>query len=362
MMTTNIRSLSNEALAVEARQAAGAERQSTAYLVQLLIEVEQRDLHLALGYSSMFVYCTRALLLSEQSAYRRITAARAVRRYPAILPLLADGALSLSSVGLLAPHLTDENLDAMLDGASYKSTREVERLVAVLHPQPDIAATVRAIPKTCPPATSDGLFAVPAEPASQRDDRSDERSRPNEPMHPSSHGAGAPPASARARSGRPVVAPLSPTTYLLRVTITDETNSKLRRLQALLRHSIPDGNPASVIDRAFTVLLEQTERRVLASASRPRPAATARTSGRKVPAAVRRSVWQRDAGRCAFVGASGRCCETGFLEFHHVVPFATGGATTASNIELRCRAHNQYEARLYFGATDASGDLAARRG
>ena len=33
----------------------------------------------------------------------------------------------------------------------------------------------------------------------------------------------------------------------------------------------------------------------------------------------------RDQGRCAFVGASGRCRETGFLEFHHVEPFADGG-------------------------------------
>jgi hypothetical protein len=37
------------------------------------------------------------------------------------------------------------------------------------------------------------------------------------------------------------------------------------------------------------------------------------------------------------------------VEFHHVVPFAAGGAPDASNIELRCRAHNLYEAELVFG-------------
>jgi 5-methylcytosine-specific restriction endonuclease McrA len=70
---------------------------------------------------------------------------------------------------------------------------------------------------------------------------------------------------------------------------------------------------------------------------------------RHVPAAVRREVWARDDGRCAFVGASGRCPETGFLEFHHVVPFAAGGATNAENLELRCQAHNAHEADRYFG-------------
>jgi 5-methylcytosine-specific restriction endonuclease McrA len=68
-----------------------------------------------------------------------------------------------------------------------------------------------------------------------------------------------------------------------------------------------------------------------------------------VPAAVRRAVWARDDGRCAFIGADGRCGETGWLELHHVVPFARGGPTTAENLELRCRAHNAFEAERDFG-------------
>jgi len=31
-----------------------------------------------------------------------------------------------------------------------------------------------------------------------------------------------------------------------------------------------------------------------------------------------------------------------------VQPFVAGGAATAANIELRCRAHNVYEASLFF--------------
>jgi 5-methylcytosine-specific restriction endonuclease McrA len=69
----------------------------------------------------------------------------------------------------------------------------------------------------------------------------------------------------------------------------------------------------------------------------------------RAPAAVRREVWTRDEGRCAFVGTSGRCAERGFLEFHHLRPFAEGGETTAANLELRCRAHNAYEATWHFG-------------
>ena len=68
------------------------------------------------------------------------------------------------------------------------------------------------------------------------------------------------------------------------------------------------------------------------------------------PSAVRRTVWTRDRGRCAFIGTHGRCAEAAFLEYHHRQPFAAGGKATVENIELRCRAHNAYEAKLFFSS------------
>jgi hypothetical protein len=69
-------------------------------------------------------------------------------------------------------------------------------------------------------------------------------------------------------------------------------------------------------------------------------------------------VFERDEGRCAFVDAKGRRCQSGWqVEFHHCVPYARGGPHSVDNIELRCRAHNQYEADLEYGALF----MAARR-
>ena len=36
------------------------------------------------------------------------------------------------------------------------------------------------------------------------------------------------------------------------------------------------------------------------------------------------------------------------LALHFSVPFSFGGSTTTANLELRCRAHNLYEARELF--------------
>jgi 5-methylcytosine-specific restriction endonuclease McrA len=98
------------------------------------------------------------------------------------------------------------------------------------------------------------------------------------------------------------------------------------------------------------VLVEQLERSRCAAARRPRAGSRVSSTARRVPAPVRCEVWARDEGRCAFIGADGPCRETGRLELHHVVPFARGGPTSVGNLQLRCRAHNVYEAEQEFGA------------
>jgi hypothetical protein len=143
-------------------------------------------------------------------------------------------------------------------------------------------------------------------------------------------------------------APLAPDLYKVQFTVNRDTHDKLRRVQDLLRHSVPDGNLAAVFDKALTLLLEDLERRKCAATSRPRAVRHASTGSRHIPAGVRRHVWKRDGARCAFIGTNGRCAETGFLEFHHVVPYAEDGTSTADNIQLRCAAHNAYEATKHF--------------
>jgi hypothetical protein len=326
--------LTDDALIVETRRVVDVERRSTAELLELLNEIERRRLHLALGYSSLFTYCTRALALSEQAAYSRITAARAARRFPALIDRLSSGALTLSSIGVLAPHLTEENVDALLDAADGRSTRDAERLIAALHAQPDIASSVRALP---------------ARISAHRE--SSELTLWNRDDHPPATASAAAPAVVQLTprhtpTARPVIAPIGSTRYLLKITIGEEAHAALERLRALLRHSVPDGDPAAIVSRALIALLTHTEGTKSRSVRSPQPQTTRGSRGRHIPAAVRRAVWQRDHARCAFVGTDGRCTETGFLEFHHVVPFAADGPTSTDNLQLRCRAHNAYEAAL----------------
>ena len=248
-----------------------------------------------------------------------------------ILNLLREGSVTLTTITLIAPLLTAENHLEVLDSARHKSKREVEQIVAHLRPQPDVVASVRKLAeRERPPVTS----------------------RLGLPYSAVVNPEGPPPmtSSGPAPTARPaVVTPLAPERSKIQFTVSRDTHDKLRRAQDLLRHSIPNGDPALVFDRALTLLVEHLEKSKLAATTRPREEQRGTTASRHIPAALRRAVWSRDEGRCAFVGSEGRCEERGFLEFHHVLPYAAGGGTDASNIQLRCRAHNAYEAELFFG-------------
>jgi HNH endonuclease len=338
--------LSDTDLLSAVTRAAAEERATTTNLIALLAEVDARRLYLGEGCSSLFTYCTQVLQLSEHAAYGRIEAARAARRFPVVLDRLAEGALTLTTVGLLAPHLTVDNAHALLTAACHKSKREVEHLVAALRPLPPVPSSVRKLPSR----VASGVPTHSAAPAggAARGWQADEAVPPPRDVS-------AVPVAGPAVTGGPVhvaaVTPLAPERYKVQFTVSRDTYDKLRRAQDLLRQVIPNGDPGAIFERAISLLVADLEKTRLASTTHPQRPRKAAVGSRHVPAAVKRQVWARDNGQCAFVGTRGRCAERGCLEIHHVIPFAAGGPTTTENLELRCRAHNTYEAEQFFGSS-----------
>lgn len=343
-MLSSMVHLSNDELLARVKHLTEREREVTASLIAHLAELDDRRLYLAEGYSSLFTYCTQFLHLSEHAAYGRIEAARLVRKFPVLIEMLEQGSVNLTSVCLLAGHLTFENHREVLEQVRWKSKREVEEVLARLHPQPPVPSTIRRLPtlsriSVSPPADAD--LKPPAQTTNQSQDVAAQGLSSLALTSP--------------RDLPATTVPLAPERYKVQFTASAETYKKLRLAQDLLRHQIPDGDPAEIFDRALTALLEDLAKKKLAATDRPRESRDHSPGSRHIPAEVRRAVWLRDGGRCAFVGRSGRrCSEQGFLEFHHVTPHASGGPPTVDNIQLRCRAHNGYEAELDFGTRNLS--------
>src|SRR5687767_15334269 len=135
--------LPDSQLLTQVKNLVARERGVTAELIAHLAELDTRDAHLREGYPSLYVYCRDALGLSEWEAYNRIEVARAARRFPIILEMLAEGSVNLTTVRLLAPHLNEDNHRAALDTARGKRKPEVEEIVAQLAPRPDARPFVR---------------------------------------------------------------------------------------------------------------------------------------------------------------------------------------------------------------------------
>src|SRR6185369_16642680 len=323
------------------------DRRTTAALLVAIAEIDERKLWARHACSSMFSFCMERFHMSEQVTAKRIWAARTARRFPVVLDLVARGELHLSAIHLLARHLTTENHLRVLERATHKSSREVERLVAELAPRPDVASRVRAMPgrrgadaANDRPSVSAGGTSMDCRPAVGASDQRTSTDREsvgclsNRPASRDSEVIGAaiaPPSPQPVKVTKPVV-PLSPRRYKIEITVDQETHDKLRSLQDLLGRSATGRDAAAIISRAIDVLLVRTLARKAGCTDRPRsttstnaectdrPAAmpaidtAASKRGRRsrtIPAAVRREVWRRDSGRCRYVDGRGhRCRET----------------------------------------------------
>ena len=304
----------------------------TALMLAYLGEMDARRLYAPAGYPSMFAWLVEEVHLGEETACKRIRAARTARQFPAIFELLAQGRLHLTAVVLLAPHLTPKNADELLGAAVYQSRAGIERLLAKRFPRPDLPTRIEPLgPAPASALPSPGTVDGTKQPSPGT-------------THPAPANSLPSPGTAKSK-----VAPLAPERYALQLTIGRDTHDKLRYAQALLGHTVPCGELAEVFERALDALIARLERQKFATTERPRRC-RASENPRQIPASVRRAVWERDGGQCTFVSESRHRCEArSRLEFDHVEPVAKGGRATAMNLRLRCRGHNQYAAERAFG-------------
>jgi hypothetical protein len=339
---------------------AADERATTAALVAHLVEVDRRRLAVAAGYS-LFEYCHRVLMMPEDAAGNRTTAVRVARAFPAVLPMLADGRLSLSTIRILAPHLTADNQGELLAEAAGKSKRAVEEVVARRFPM-HVCASVRKLParQARPFEAPEGGHGPAASGADSGLSGADSPSPCARPASAAS--ADTPPAAAAIPrpplAGRRAVTPMAEDVFLIRLAAKGDMVARLRHAQDLLSHAVPRGDVTEVFDRGLKALIAELEKKKLGAKAGPRRARTLQAGAdplapaprtRHIEVAVRRAVWRRDHGRCAYVSPGGRRCEArAFLQLHHLKPYVVGGPATVENIALRCRAHNQYEADVYF--------------
>lgn len=368
MSRYSLRHLTDDAVTRELVAATSADRRTTAELLARIAEFDRRRLAVEAGYSSTFRYCVGKLRMSEDEAYKRIQAGRAALAHPHVFDAIADGTLSLTAVVLVAPHLTDANAPGLLDAIRHRTIRQVRMLLAERFGVGVGPAPVGNAPGCAPtnagtlpagrPTVAELVSKPVAEPPHAGCGAGDPllageaaASPPCVDLVPAALALppGPAPAAVPARRGR--LTPVAPGQFELVAILGEAAYQQLVASAELLGHAVPSGDFAEVLERAIALQFEYLRRRRCGAAGRPRTVPPGASSNpRHVPNAVRRAVWERDGGRCAFVSADGHRCESrDRLELDHVVPVAQGGQPTVENLRLLCQAHNRHAAERAFG-------------
>ena len=257
--------LSDAVLLRELAVLAARDRETTAWLLAHIAEVDARKAYAPAGHASLFAYCVEELRFSEDAAYKRIQAARAARQFPILFQAVAEGRLHLTAVCLLAPHLTAQNVEALVEAATNRKKFEIEAALAARF----------GVSRAAVPSIS---TVTPLQ---------------------SARGVGSESELALEQVASAWTEP-SPERFLVRVTIDKPTHERLVRAQALLSHAIPSGDVAQVLYRALGTLIEKLEKRrsdpgprASGAPRRQAPATSPRTSGVRCGSATRDSARSR---------------------------------------------------------------------
>jgi hypothetical protein len=254
-------SLDSTALALRLAELAGEEREVQADFLLHLAVFDARRAYLELGHSSLWSYCLEVLHLREGAAGRRIGAMRVLFRFPRLEAALRDGRLSLSTIIVLGPVLTEENLDALLARAAFRTKREVEELVVSLRPRPAPAAGIRKLPvhlsagehavlaldvRVAAPGLGPALY-LPSEMAPEIAARAAEAAGPRTV-----------PVERRRAAELQAVAQ---DRWSMRATVDRAFRDDLETLRCLLAHKVPDGDLTKVLHEAIRCAVNEHGKR-----------------------------------------------------------------------------------------------------
>ena len=260
-----------------------------------LAELEQRKLHLELGFTSTFAYCVEALGMSEGAAGRRVTGARVCRRFPEAFALIAAGELHLSALCELAPHLNPENARELFEACRRKTRRQIEAVLAARFPRPDVREQIRRLPvragvsfPTSESRTSERgepqleAFAQPTVSDQRPEVEGAETEGIPDALQPRAVTTSGPPRAGAVPARRREIEPLSVDRFGVHFTADVELRELIERARELASHRLPKGDLSSLMKLALTSFVQQQEKRRFALGSRPRKVATDPRPGRSL--------------------------------------------------------------------------------
>jgi hypothetical protein len=277
--------LSDAELLTATRRLVGRSNQLLASLLAHLGEVEARGIHRVRACASLYAYCIYELRLSEDEAFRRVSAARLVRRFPVLLEAVAAGELHLTGLLMIGPLLTPDNLGDVLARAKHRTKKELARLVRSLDPLPAVPPRIEPLGpahlQIAPEAPSWSRWMSAMNPVRELDpgarprDWMDSALSANDGSEHFNDGLESPePALARAEevttSMQHAPPRVEPQRYKVQFEVSEEYVELVERAKALLSHRRPRADLSELHLCAMRALVAELERQKYAVTARSR--------------------------------------------------------------------------------------------
>lgn len=264
-----------------------SERKITQEILELINLVELRDLHLKMGFSSVFEYLTKYLGYNESSAYRRMQAARLLKSCPEVKESLQSGKLHLTQMAQLQSAIKAEQKQtktvidsqaklALVKKLENKTSQETQKILT------------QELPSYEP---------VVAKPIQHKKDES----------------------------------------VVLTLHLSREQYETLMQAKDLLSH-IGNGNAEEIITNLCQKEIQRRHPRaklpdLIMTVSKPESATN-----------LRRKIFHNDQC-CQYKDPlTGKTCGSKFqLQIDHRIPKWAGGRDSEANLQLLCGAHNRFK-------------------
>jgi len=338
----NLKQKNNDLLISDLKELVSRERELLTKILHYLREVENRKLFLEKGYPSMFAFVTEELGYSEGQAQRRIQAMRLIKDLPEVEKKIESGELSLTVASQVQGYIQRENKKRKLEKANKLTQLEKLDLVQKLEGTSS---------RTC----EKKLAEISPETEMPR-----EKIRIIDAEH-----------------------------TMIQFVANKDLMKLINRAKELTSHQNPEGRFDKLFLKTFKIALEKIDpihrqqRRSKKGKKISRSTKTAPCHGapkrpngrggrasysalplnqnknaqksltaplvtRYISPKLKDQIWVRDKSRCQFKDRkTGKLCGSNYLlELDHKYPFALGGEHSEGNLQIRCRAHNQYQASL----------------
>ena len=255
-----------------------------------LREIDQHKIYYELGYRSLMDYAISALGLTPDVAYNHCSVVKKSQTLPEVRKALSQGVVSVSAVRHMAPVLTQENQQEMLELASKLTQTELRREVAKRNPEmAEVAEKARYV----------------------REDR-----------------------------------------LALELRVSEELMQKLRRAQDLVSQSHRTlATLEETLEAMAEAFLDKKDPLRKAERSQeksklplPEPRIIRRPAqGRSViSTAMKSQLLLRAQGQCSAKNPNGKpCLQNRWLHFHHIRPLREGGAHSLDNLTVLCAGHHR---------------------